>query len=160
VRVCRRSFEATIVNTGGFWSLFQSNLLESCNCIVVTCDHSLAGIKATQELLGYLQQLQVPLARVVVLITRYHKRGVALHDITTTFDPTPVFTLASLGPEACISMDAGQPLQVLEEFDAIAESFMVLAERISEMTGIPLRGTRELAAQMSRRGWFSRIWSR
>jgi len=160
VRMCRRCFDATIINTGGFWSLYQSNLLESCNCIVVTCDHTLAGIKATQQLLTYFDQLRIPLAQVIIVISRFNKRGIALKDIEETLGSIPIVTIAEFPAEARMSLDAGQPQRVLEEFDAISESCLILAERISEMTGMPLRGTRDFAEQFNRRGWLQRVFAR
>ncbi|MCL2491483.1 MAG: AAA family ATPase [Coriobacteriia bacterium] len=160
VRACRKRYEATVINTGGFWTLFQTNLLESCNCIVITCDHSLAGVKATQKLLAHFEQLRIPLAQVIVVVNQYHKRGVALHDIETTLGSTQVVALASFPQDACASLDAGQPMRVLEEFDSIAETLMILAERVSVMTGIPLHGTREFDAQISRKSWLQKVLGR
>ena len=160
VRLCRFCFEATVINTGGFWSLFQTNLLESCNCIIVTCDHTLAGIKATKQLLDYFEHLHVPLAQVLVVVTRFSKRGIALQDIEATLGSIPVITLGELDNDACISMEAGQPTRVLNESDAVAESFTIIAERISEMTGMPLHGIREFDAQIRRGGLLSRVFGR
>jgi len=158
VRSCRKKYEATVVNTGGFWSLFQSNLLESCNCVVVTCDHSLGGIKATRQLLAHFEQLHIPLAQVIVVVNRYSKRGVAFHDIEKTLGSIQVVSLESFPQDACTSMDAGQPLRVLEEFDGIAESCMVLAERVSMMTGMPLHGCQEFDAHIGQRSWVQKVF--
>ncbi|MCL2818555.1 MAG: P-loop NTPase [Actinomycetia bacterium] len=160
VRSCRNCYEATVINTGGFWSLFQSNLLESCNCIVVTCDHTLPGVLATASLLSYFEELHVAAAKVLVVVTRYSKRGVSLHDIESKLQASSVITLPPFPTDACASMDAGQPIRVLEEFDAIAAPLSVLAERISVMTGLALHGTREFDAQISRRGWFQKVFAR
>jgi len=158
VRTCRKRYEALVINTGGFWSMFQSNLLESCNCVVVTTDHSLAGIKATQNLLKHFEQLHLPLAQVIVAVNRFSKRGIALPDIEASLGSVQVVTLAPFPQDACISIDAGQPLRALEEFDGIAESCMVLAERISMMTGMPLHGCKEFDAQIGRRTWLQKAF--
>jgi pilus assembly protein CpaE len=158
VRTCRQTFDATVINTGGFWSLFQSNLLESCNCIVVTCDHTLAGIRATRQLLAHLDQLHVPLASVIVAVNRFQKRGVSLHDIESILKTSQIMTLGTFPQDACISMDAGQVFQVLDEYDGVAESCMVLAERISMMTGMSIHSTQEFDVQFSRVGLLQRVF--
>jgi hypothetical protein len=57
-------------------------------------------------------------------------------------------------------MDAGQPLEVLEEFDSIVESMMVVAEKVSEITGLPLHGVQSIDAGMRHKSWLQRIWGR
>jgi hypothetical protein len=100
----------------------------------------------------------VPLASVIVVVNRFQKRGLPLHDIESMLKTSQIVKLGMFPSDACISMDAGQVTQVLDEFDGIAESCIVLAERISMMTGMSLHGTQEFDVQFNRVGLLQRVF--
>ena len=158
IQACRQAYEAVVINTGGFWTLFHSAILESCGCIVVTCDHSLVGIKATQQLFSHFKHLHIPLAQVLVVVNRYQRRGIPLPDIEAALGVSQVAVLGTFPPDACTLIESGQPLRALDEFDEIEESCMVIAERIAMMTGLPLHGCRELDARIQHVGLLQRIF--
>jgi len=126
--------------------------------VVVTCDHSLAGVRATKQLLEHLEHLHIPLAQTIVVVNRYHKRGVALHDIEKALGVSQVLSMGTFPLDACTTINSGKPTQALEEFDGIAESCMVLAERISMMTGLSLHGYQEFDVCRDHVGWLQKVF--
>ena len=156
--LCTHSYDATVVNTASFWTLFQSALLEECDCIVVVSDHRLPGIKATQKLNELLDRLQIPTAKRLYIINEYRKPGLSLYDIEQALGCEQAFMLPCASREFCAVVDAGNPFRALDESDEFAYEFLKIAEAVALITGLPLHDTQAMQKRVDQGGWMRRIF--
>lgn len=152
------SHELVVINTGGFWTLYQVSILEHSDAILCVLDQSVAGIHATQALLNCLAKLKIPAARCIGVVNKFEKKGLSLNEISAALGAMTVVAVPHGREDFSALIDTGALHAAMEENNEVFESISRVVERVSSITDLQINDASLLSHRIDQVGWFRRMF--
>ncbi|MCL2438225.1 MAG: hypothetical protein FWE48_00450 [Coriobacteriia bacterium] len=124
----RREHELLLVNTGAYWTLFHSELLEQSDLSICVLDQSIVGVRATIELRELCRRVGIPASRLLFVMNRVRADGLGSQDVAEVLNAEKVFTVHDAGTKLADLFDSGDFAQLLSQTPFMAELYEVLDE--------------------------------
>lgn len=124
----RYEHELIVVNTGAYWTLFHSELLEQSDLALCVFDQSIVGVRATLELRELCRRIGVPSSRLVFVMNRVREGGIDRKSAAEVLGAEKVFSIADAGSKLVDLFDSGNLEQILQEGSYMAGLYPILDE--------------------------------
>jgi len=124
----RAEHELLIVNTGAYWTLFHTELLEQSDLSVCVLDQSIVGIRASSDLQKMCHRLGVPTSRLLFVMNKALHSGLSARDVSEVLQAERVFCVHNAGSELTQIFDDGDFSRLLQQGSFMAELYQILDE--------------------------------
>ena len=158
----RCEHELLLINTGAYWTLFHSELIEQSDLAICVLDQSVVGVRATIELRELCRRLGIPASRLLFVMNRAQKTGLRPQDIADVLLAERVFCIHDAGEEFSALFDAGDFAQLLHQTSFMAELYEILDEIairsdlcIHDAISLRFSMRREAGTRLSSSAWAS-----
>ena len=124
----RGEHELLLINTGAYWTLFHTELIEQSDLAICLFDQNIVGIRATNILCDLCRRLGVPLSRILLVMNKARQAGLSPQDVAEVLSAEKVFTICDYGLELSALFDSGDVAQLSSKTALMAELFKILDE--------------------------------
>ncbi|MCL2403755.1 MAG: hypothetical protein FWC86_05985, partial [Coriobacteriia bacterium] len=124
----RCEHELIFINTGSYWTLLHSELLEQSDLAICVLDQSIVGVRATTELRELCRRLGVPVSRLLFVMNRVKGRSLQAQDVAEVLGAEKIFAVHDAGPSLVDLFDSGDFAQLTNQATFMSELFEVLNE--------------------------------
>lgn len=124
----RSEHELLLINTGAYWTLFHTELIEQSDLALCLFDQSIVGIRATSVLCELCRRLGIPSSRLLLVMNKARQAGLSPQDVAEALSAEKVFSIRDQGFELSMLFDSGDFAQLNSETALMAELFEILDE--------------------------------
>jgi len=124
----RGEHELLLINTGAYWTLFHSELVEQSDLVICPFDQSIVGIRATSMFCDLCRRLGIPSSRILLVMNRVRQAGLSPHDVAEVLSAEKVFSIRDHGVDLTTLFDSGDVTQLSSKTALMSELFEILDE--------------------------------
>jgi pilus assembly protein CpaE len=129
VAAARERCDICLINTGAYWNDIQAQAAQLCDQLLLCMDQRATSIRTTKELLGLCAKLQIPRAKVFLVLNKAAKDApISTLDASMALEGVEVAAVGYGGSLVDELMGLGRPLDVLKEVPPLQESINELCD--------------------------------